>query len=128
MERMRVLPRKIRREQPQSREVSSEIAAILRRQRVRLRSRMSGYKEIGQDRLSGSAFIAVGAEKLSREERGFFRKRTVLRSILRKALQHASSDRKNERTSANTTDEKSNVDGDEISGLALAHAATLCKR
>ena len=77
MERMRVLPRKIRGEQPQSREVSSEIAAILRRQRVRLRSRMSGYKEIGQDRLSGSALIAIGAEKLSCEERGFFRRWTV---------------------------------------------------
>jgi hypothetical protein len=38
---------------------------------------MSGYQEIGQDRSSGSAFIAIGAEKLSCEERGFFRKWTV---------------------------------------------------
>jgi len=38
---------------------------------------MSGHQEIGQDHLSGSAFIAIGAEKLSREEQGFFRKWTV---------------------------------------------------
>ena len=38
---------------------------------------MSGDQEIGQDRLSGSAFTTICAEKLSREERGFFRKWTV---------------------------------------------------
>ena len=64
-------------EKPQSWEVCSEIAAVFCRQRIRLRSRMSGYQEIRQDRLSRSTFIAIGAKKLSCEERGFFRKWAV---------------------------------------------------
>ena len=54
-------------EKPQIWEVCSEIAAVFRRQRCRLRSRMSGYQEIRQDRLSRSTFIAIVAVKPSCE-------------------------------------------------------------
>ena len=52
------------------REIGSEVSAVKRRQGVRLYGRMSGHKEVWQDRGAGAAFGPVIAKDLSGQQGG----------------------------------------------------------